>query len=188
MSLYISLCLEFFKIGLFSFGGGYATLPFLYHIAEVYHWFSVEELGEMIAISSVTPGPVGLNMATFAGFKTLGFWGAVCSTTAISLPSLILVLGICKILKVCQNNFYIDSILYGLRPAGCALLAAIGCKLFKNSVFLELNKSLFQMIDIKAFILLIFLIFLGQKYAKNVVFYLFFGAILGIIFHAYEFL
>lgn len=188
MSLYISLFLEFFKIGLFSFGGGYATLPFLYHIAEVYHWFSVEELGQMIAISSITPGPVGLNMATFAGFRTLGFLGAMCSSIALCIPSLILVLGICKILKMYKNNFYIETILYGLRPAGCAMLMAVGCKLFASSIFLEWNKNIFRMIDIKALLLLFFLIYLGQKSSKNVVFYLFCGAILGVIFQGYKFL
>lgn len=181
------LFFEFFKIGLFSFGGGYATLPFLYHIAESYKWFSLEELGQMIAISSITPGPIGLNMATFAGFKTFGFLGAIISSLALCLPSLFLVLGVCKILKMCQNNFYINSILYGLRPAGCAMLMAVGCKLFLKIIF-NFNATLNKIIDIKALLLLIILIIWGKNNKKNVVFYLLTGAFLGIVFNLYKFL
>ena len=77
MKLYFFLYFEFFKIGLFSLGGGYATLPFLYHMSEQYHWFSPVELTQMLAISSITPGPVGLNVATYAGFKTAGIIGSI---------------------------------------------------------------------------------------------------------------
>ena len=90
--IYFQIIYEFFKIGLFSFGGGYATIPFLYHISEQYNWYSLEELKQMVAVASITPGPVGINVATYAGLKTAGVFGALSATIFEMLPSLILVL------------------------------------------------------------------------------------------------
>ena len=97
--IYLLLIYEFFKIGLFAIGGGYATLPFLYHISEVYNWISAKELIDMLAVSSITPGPVGINVATFAGFKTAGIIGSLLATTALILPSFIIVILISKLLS-----------------------------------------------------------------------------------------
>ena len=80
MKLLALLFIEFFQVGVFSFGGGYATLPFLYDIAEKYHWYSSSQLTDMLAIASITPGPVGVNVATYAGFTTSGIIGAFIST------------------------------------------------------------------------------------------------------------
>ena len=102
---YLLLFVEFFKIGLFSFGGGYATLPFLYHMSETYHWFSADELLRMLAVSSITPGPVGMNVATFAGFKTGGILGSIIATMAIMVPSFMIVIFISKMLKKFRDNF-----------------------------------------------------------------------------------
>lgn len=132
--IYFYMFKEFFKIGLLSFGGGFATLPFLYHIAEKYHWYSVEELTQMLAISSITPGPVGINMATYAGMKTQGLITAVIATISIILPSLFIVIAISKLLKKFSDNFYVKSAIYGLKPASCALIAAVALKLIKSSV------------------------------------------------------
>ena len=89
--LYLKLFWEFFYIGIFSFGGGYATLPFLYDIVDKYHWYTTKQLSDMIALASVTPGPVGINVATFAGFQTSSVFGALVATCAIVLPSYIIV-------------------------------------------------------------------------------------------------
>ncbi len=91
IKIYLQLFIQFFGIGVFSFGGGYATLPFLYDIAEKFHWYSINQLTDMLAVSSVTPGPIGVNMATYAGFTTAGFLGAFTATFAIMLPSFIIV-------------------------------------------------------------------------------------------------
>ena len=90
--LFVQLVYEFFKTGLFSFGGGYATLPFLYHISETYGWFTSKQLSDMIAVSTITPGPLGVNVATFSGFATAGLLGAFVATTAVVLPSYIIVI------------------------------------------------------------------------------------------------
>jgi len=134
MTIYLKLFLEFFHIGLFSFGGGYATLPFLYHIADVQKWYSTKQLSDMIALSSVTPGPVGVNVATFAGFTTAGIEGAFIATFSVILPSLIIVLIVSKLLKKFKENKYVQSVIYTLKPAGCGLLAAVGVDMFVNNI------------------------------------------------------
>ncbi len=144
---------EFFNIGIFSFGGGYATLPFLYKISEHYNWYSFDDLSNMIAISSITPGPVGINMATFAGFKTVGILGSLISTTAIILPSLIFVVLIAKALRKFSENEYVKSIIYILKPLGCGLLCAVGVNMFIND-FLTGNINLYNIIFLTILILL----------------------------------
>ena len=104
MNLFIQLFLQFFHVGVFSFGGGYATLPFLYDIAEKYHWYSAKQLTDMLAISSITPGPIGVNVATFAGFATSGILGSLIATTAIILPSYIIVTIVYKVLDKFRTN------------------------------------------------------------------------------------
>ena len=132
--IYLKLFLEFFHIGLFSFGGGYATLPFLYHIADVQKWYTTKELADMIAISSITPGPIGVNVATFAGFKTAGILGSLIATTSVILPSFIIVVIVSKVLEQFKHNKYVRSVIYTLKPAGCGLLAAVGVDMFINNI------------------------------------------------------
>ena len=132
--IYIKLFLEFFHIGLFSFGGGYATLPFLYHIADVQKWYTTKQLSDMIAVSSITPGPVGVNVATFAGYLTSGVSGAFVATMSVILPSLIIVVIISKLLEQFKHNKYVQSVIYTLKPAGCGLLAAVGVDMFVNNI------------------------------------------------------
>lgn len=165
---------NFFNIGVFSFGGGYATLPFLYNISEVYNWYTFDDLNNMIAISSITPGPIGINMATFAGFKTAGLLGSLISTTAIALPSLIFVVLISKALRKFSENIYVKSIIYVLKPLGCGLLSAVGVNMFINN-FLGENINLYNI----TFLAVLILISLHKK--LNPLFYLGVAAIYGII-------
>ena len=134
MMIYLKLFLEFFHIGLFSFGGGYATLPFLYHIADVQKWYTTKQLADMIAVSSITPGPIGVNVATFAGFTTAGIAGAAIATCAVILPSLVLIIIISKLLEQFRQNKYVQSVIYTLKPAGCGLLAAVAVDMFINNI------------------------------------------------------
>ncbi len=131
--LYLQLFVQFFHVGVFSFGGGYATLPFLYDIAEKYHWYSSKQLTDMLAISSITPGPVGVNMATFAGFTTSGILGSMIATTAIILPSFIIVTIVSKLLDKFKANQSVKGAIRGLKAAGCALLSAVGIRLIFTS-------------------------------------------------------
>ena len=132
-NLYLQLFLQFFHVGLFSFGGGYATLPFLYHIADNFHWYTSKQLTDMLAIASITPGPVGINVATFAGFTTSGILGAIIATTAIILPSFIIVTIVSRMLDKFRTNKYVQSSIKGLKASGCALLTAVGIKLLFTS-------------------------------------------------------
>lgn len=134
MSIYLQLFLEFFHIGLFSFGGGYATLPFLYHLADAKGWYTTKQLADMIALASVTPGPVGVNVATFAGFTISGVLGALIATCSVVLPSFIIVIGISKILEQFKHNKYVQSVVYTLKPAGCGLLAALAIDMFIKNI------------------------------------------------------
>lgn len=170
IKLYLMLFLQFFHIGVFSFGGGYATIPFLYHIADNYDWFTHSQLTDMIAISSITPGPVGVNMATFSGFTTSGVTGAFVATFAVILPSFIFVSVVYKILDKFKTNRYVLGIIKSLKPAGCALLSAVGIKLLFTSN-LHLLGTLF---------LIVFLI-TGFIKKLDPVFYLGVSAIIGLI-------
>lgn len=167
--IYLNLFLHFFYIGLFSFGGGYATLPFLYHLAEIKQWFTVQQLSDMIAIASITPGPVGINVATFAGFTTTGILGALIATTSIILPSFILILIISGILEQYKTNKYVQSVIYVLKPVGCGLLASVGINMF------------IQKINLIAIIFLLVLYLISRYKKLDPLFYLGISAIFGMV-------
>ena len=168
--IYLNLIYEFFKIGLFSFGGGYATIPFLYQISLEYGWYSVQELTKMVAVASVTPGPVGINVATYAGMKTAGILGSVFATISEMIPSLILVIIVSKLLKKFSENFFVKSLIETLKPVSCALLTAVAVNLLSPSIG-----------DIKAIILLIVLLLLSWKSKKDPLFYMLIAGIVGIV-------
>lgn len=170
MNLFIQLFLQFFHVGVFSFGGGYATLPFLYDIAEKYHWYSIKQLTDMLAISSITPGPVGVNVATFAGFATSGILGSLIATTAIILPSYIIVTIVYKVLDKFRTNRNVKGAIRGLKPAGCALLSAVGIKLLFTS-----NLHLLGTLILIAFVVA------SLKQKHDPLFYLGISAVLGLI-------
>ncbi len=169
MIIYLKLFLEFFHIGLFSFGGGYATLPFLYHIADVQKWYTTKQLSDMIAISSITPGPIGVNVATFAGFTTAGITGAFIATMAVILPSFIIVIIISKLLEQFKHNKYIRSVIYTLKPAGCGLLAAVGVDMFINCI------------NLLGMLLLVTLFIMSMTEKRDPLVYLGVSAIVGLI-------
>lgn len=170
MNLFIQLFLQFFHVGVFSFGGGYATLPFLYDIAEKYHWYSAKQLTDMLAISSITPGPVGVNVATFEGFATSGILGSLIATTAIILPSYIIVTIVYKVLDKFRTNRNVKGAIRGLKPAGCALLSAVGIKLLFTS-----NLHLLGTLILVAFVVA------SLKQKHDPLFYLGISAVLGLV-------
>lgn len=167
--IYLQLFTEFFKIGLFSFGGGYATLPFLYHIADVYKWYTAQQLSDMIAVSSITPGPVGVNVATFAGFHTGGILGSLIATSAVILPSYILVIIISKLLNKFKENKNVQAAIYALKPAGCGLLASVGFNIFKDNI------------SIPGIVILSVLIILAIRKKHDPLFYLAISAAAGLL-------
>ncbi len=135
MILYLRLFWEFFKTGLFAVGGGLATLPFLYDMAGKTGWFTTAQLADMIAVSESTPGPIGINMATYVGFETGGVPGAVIATLGLITPSIIIILCIARVLQQFRQNRYVDAAFYGLRPCSVGLIAAAGLLVVKIAVF-----------------------------------------------------
>ena len=126
MDKIITLIIEFFKTGLLAIGGGLVTIPFLYDLSEKYNWFSSNELMDMIAVSESTPGPIGVNMATYAGFKTAGVTGGIVATLGLLLPSLIIILIVAHYLKKHSNNLKFDILLKSVRPVALALICSGG--------------------------------------------------------------
>ena len=129
--IYLILAYEFFKIGLFSIGGGMATLPFLMDLANKYDWFTVSELTNMVAISESTPGPVGINMATYAGYNAAGVLGAIVATLALTAPAWIIIILIAKFLENFSENKNVKAAFYGIRPAVAALIGYAVWELLK---------------------------------------------------------
>lgn len=124
--IYLKLFWEFFKTGLFAVGGGLATLPFLQDMAVRTGWFTTEQLADMLAVSESTPGPIGVNMATYVGFASAGVGGAVVATLGLVTPSVIVILIIAAFLKAFRDNRWVNAAFYGLRPASTAMVAAAG--------------------------------------------------------------
>jgi len=122
--IYLHLFLEFFKMGLFSFGGGYAILPLLEQSARSAGWLTSEEFVNMIAISQVTPGPIAINMATYVGFRTGGVFGSLIATVAVILPSMIIVVTLARLFLHVYEHAFAQSMFSGLRPTVTALIAA----------------------------------------------------------------
>ncbi len=141
--IYLRLFYEFFKTGLFAVGGGMATIPFLYSMADNTGWFTRLDVDNMIAVGESTPGPIGVNMATYVGYITGGnvgglpfaILGAVIATLGLIAPSIIIILIIASFLKNFRDNRFVDSAFYGLRPASTGLIAAAGLSVIVSNLF-----------------------------------------------------
>ena len=180
----LRLFYEFFKIGLFSVGGGMATIPFLYDLSDRFGWFTASELTDMIAISESTPGPIGINMATYCGFDLAGILGAIIATIGLVLPSLIIIIIIAMLLNKFRNSA-VDSVFYGLRPASVGLIAAAGFEVVKVSLLnLGIEVSTFlEYFNFKAIVLAIVLFFAMKKYKFHPLVYIAVSAVIGIVFN-----
>ena len=122
--IYLRLFLEFCRVGLFSVGGGLATIPFLTDLGERTGWFTSGQLADMIAISESTPGPMGVNMATYVGFTSGGVLGGIVSTLGLIFPSIVIILVIAQFLQKFRQSKVVDGVFYGLRAASVALITA----------------------------------------------------------------
>ena len=139
--IYLQLFLAFFKIGLFGFGGGLAILSLIEMEVEQHGWMTSQEFVDIVAVSQVTPGPIGINCATYVGYTAAGFWGSVLTTFAIVLPSLIIMLSVCKayfwLNKRFQGNVYFEQTLRMLRFTVLGLIAAAALLLMKPTTFID---------------------------------------------------
>lgn len=183
--IYLQLFWEFLKIGLFAVGGGMATLPFLQRLSESSGWFSQSLITDMIAISESTPGPIGINMATYVGFNVAGLPGGILATMGEILPSIIIVVFVSKSLERFRDNQLVSDAFYGLRPAVTGLIAAAGIGVIKTSM---LHIALFQqthqimdLIDVKKLIYFLLVLIAIQKFKKHPIVYIAVSAVIGII-------
>lgn len=131
----LSLFIEFFKTGLFAVGGGLATIPFLQDMARRFTWFNTEQLADMIAVGESTPGPIGVNCATYAGFNAAGIAGSLVATFALVLPSYIVICIISRVLQRYQDSVLVENAFSGLRPAVTGLIAASGWSVLVSALF-----------------------------------------------------
>ena len=165
--IYIQLFYTFFKIGLFGFGGGYAMLSMIQgEVVTRYEWLSSQEFTDIVAISQMTPGPIGINAATYVGFTATGSsWGSIIATFAVILPSFILMLTISKFFLKYQKHPVVESIFNGLRPAVVGLLASAALVLMNTENFGSPTQDTYSFI----ISIIIFLVtFVGtRKYKAN---------------------
>ena len=186
----LKLFYEFMKIGLFTVGGGMACVPFLLALSEKTGWYTEAQLLDMIAISESTPGPIGINMATYTGYTVEGIVGAVIATLGIVIPTVILVLCIAKFLESFKDNKYVLGAMYGLRPASTGLIGAAGVSV---AVLSLVNTDAFMarewasVVEPKSIVLAAILLILTNKVKKtknlHPVFYIAASAVVGIVFH-----
>ncbi len=179
--VYLLLFWEFFKTGLFSVGGGLATIPFLMEMSDKYGWFSAEELSNMIAVSESTPGPIGINMATYVGFSTCGVTGALVATAALVLPSLVIIMIIAGFLEKFRENRLVKDTFYCLRPAVIGMLCVALTSMISPLLINLAGTGFFEIFNIKALVLFGLLLFGILKFKKHPIIYIAIGAVVGIV-------
>ena len=188
--IYLQLFWEYFKAGLFAVGGGMATIPFLYKISDRTGWFTHQDLANMLAVSESTPGPIGVNMATYVGYVTgmkeggvaNAILGAVTASIGLVMPSLIVILIVAAMLKRFKNSPLVQKTFYGLRPASTGLIAAAGLSVAISNLFDEAASS----VNWKGCILAVVLWVLTNKVSKtkklHPIVFIGFSALVGIVF------
>ena len=178
MLLLIDLFINFFKIGLFAVGGGLATLPFLYELAEIRPWIDVSDITNLIAISESTPGPLGVNMATYVGYLQSSVVGSVVAPLGLVFPSVIVVLIVAQFLKKFKESKIVKAVFYGLRAASCGLIAAAGIEVVKVAFFGEKITDFFY----QGAIMAVILFFAIKKLKWHPVVFIAISAVVGIVF------
>ncbi|MDR2742343.1 MAG: chromate transporter [Treponema sp.] len=133
--IFLTLFYEFFKIGLFSIGGGLATLPFLYKLAEVYPWLPAETIPDIVAAAQFSPGAIGVNLSLYTGFRCAGVAGGFSAALGLITPSVIIIVIVARMFASFKENQAVKAVFSGLRPAAAGLLAAVTYTLIRSSLF-----------------------------------------------------
>ncbi|MFA7116267.1 MAG: chromate transporter [Bacteroidales bacterium] len=175
--IYLQIFISFFKIGIFGFGGGAAMISFFqYELVDKYGWISAPQLTDMIAVSQMTPGPIGINCATYAGYLATGtVWGSFIATFAIVLPSFIIMILLTRFVAKYANNLYIEKCMQILRPTVIGLIGA--------AVFSMLTEDTFgpNYSNISSWIIFIVSLFLLDKIKLNPLILIVAAAVIGLI-------
>ena len=180
--IYLQVAIEFIKISLFSLGGGYGTLPFIYYIANEYGWYGTKEIMNMVAIAAITPGAFGVNMATYTGFKTAGVLGAIIATLALIIPSFLLSIGVYKILKKFKDTPFVQDFLETLRAVASGLLCVVVLQMVNQEIVHFNLKNLTLDFQIKPFLFLILSVIIYFIAKKNIPLTMLLTLIFGAIF------
>lgn len=186
--IFLQLFWEFFKTGLFSIGGGLATLPFLKQISLEYPWFTPNDLLDMIAVSESTPGPMGVNASTYAGFRAAGIPGAMTATFSLVLPSVIVIILVARALTRFRDSKLVQDGFYGLRPASAGLIFGAMLEVFVASL-LHMDlwnglRTLAEVVNIPAVAFFLILTIAIRKLPKvHPIVFILVGAVCGVLFH-----
>lgn len=171
----LELFYRFFQIGLFSVGGGLATIPFLYRLAEQTHWFDQSLIASMLAISESTPGPIGVNMATFVGYHVHGVLGGVVASLGLVSPSVLIIILLAKVYEKIAKYPVVQDGFYGLRAASFGLIAGAFVLISKEAYVVNSQLNFFYLaMGILLFVLL-------QKTKMHPIVMIILSAMLGII-------
>jgi chromate transporter len=176
---FLKLFFEFFKIGLFAVGGGPATIPFLQDLARSdYGWFNEDQLGVMIAFAESTPGPIGVNMATYAGYNAAGAIGGIVATLGLVTPSIIVIILVAGFLKAFKENEYVKGAFSGIRPVVTALVLFAVFGIIKP-IFYQNGEFVIPIIAIS--VVAFGLMFIKKLKKLHPAFWLALGAVAGIL-------
>ena len=175
------LYLLFFKTGLFAVGGGLATLPFLFQMADNYEWLDKDMIGNILAIAQASPGPIGVNMAAQTGFMASGIAGSFVAVLGLISPAIIIIAIISMLFKSFKENKIVISVFSGMRPAATGLLAAAGFGIFKLSLFNENGTSFFELFYLKEFAIFAVLLLIIFRFKGHPIIYISIGAAAGIL-------
>ncbi len=190
--IFLELFVRFFFVGLFAIGGGLATLPFLQSMGETTGWFTASDISDMIAISESTPGPIGVNMATYVGYQTGeafgsfgGFIGGVIATLGLIAPSIIVIIIVSNMLKKFKDSKYVQYAFYGLRAASVGLVASaclgVAKIAFFSSEVMSETGNFLMAVDYKSIILSAVVFFCVTKFKKlHPIVLILFSAVVGI--------
>lgn len=196
---FLILFLEFFKIGLFSVGGGLATIPFLQELAGKYDWFDLSLLSNMIAVAESTPGPIGINMATYSGFQAGheyglvgGLFGGFIATMGIVIPAIIVITVISKAYRKFKENPLVENAFYGIRPVVTGMIASAGLLLLQQGLldgsmpeFVSLGKwisDVWSMVDFKAVVLFAAVLVCVRRFKLHPIFFIVASGVIGAVF------
>jgi chromate transporter len=174
LNILIQLFITFFKIGLFGFGGGYAMLSMIqYEVVEDHQWLTIKEFTDIVAISQSTPGPVAINCATYIGYTATGgnISGSIIATFAVCLPSIIIMLTVCKFFLAFRKNKYFSAALKGMIPAAIGLIAAAALMLMNDNNF----------VDYKSVIICVVAFILSYFFKTGIIKIIIFAGILGYV-------
>jgi chromate transporter len=171
---------EFFKIGVFSVGGGLATLPFLYQMADKYEWLTRENVADFLAIAQSSPGAIGVNMAAQTGFRCAGLPGAILAALGLISPAIVIIVIIARMLLAFKENKIVALVFSGLRPAAAGLLAAACFGALKISLYNGAAAKWYEIIRLREFVIFAVLFLLVLRFKGHPIIYIALGAAAGI--------